>query len=733
MAKFLRIFTISGLFLIPLIPVIVAGGESFTAFFFPDLLFPFITGKNFAFRIIIEIIFASWILLALLEPKYRPKKTLILWSLAAFLAIIAVADVFSVNAYKSIWSNYERMEGLILHVHLFMYFLVAAAILSTEKLWNRFLHANIAVGIFVMLFSFLQLGGELAINQGGVRVDATLGNATYLAVYTLFNIFIILYFLYSNRGKLKDILWALVLGCVGFLIYYVDYASALEVSAGVRGITLSIIAAGATFVCLYLIFKKAAQGYIRIAIYFLLLGGEIYILMSTATRGAMIGLVCGLVFVFAAVAIVEKKDLFMRRLNIGLLVGLVALAAMFVVFKDENFIRKNPSLSRFGSLLDSDLNKFFLEGEGKSRYYNGIAALRAFKDRPVFGWGQESFNYVYYKYYNPKMYNQEPWFDRAHNVIFDWLVAGGILGLLAYLAIFFFVAHALWKGERGNISPEENDKLGRIVLTGLIGAYFIQNLTVFDNITSYIMFFAILALINTHYGKGEVIAPHKRLAAGSSAFYSITVAVSLLLIVGIYTINIKSILASNQLISALSANNPESSLQYFKSSLALNTPGKGETRQFLGQIAERVVSSPADDETKIRFVTFVEQEFRKQLKETPEDVRMHFIAGNFFMRIGKRAEAIQILERAAALSPNKQNVLIALAFAHLNSGEFMEGHELVKRAYDQSPEFEDIKMLYALTAIYAKKIDLAKEILGDKYEETITEDIGFSNALKLVN
>src|SRR3989338_7504632 len=128
MAKFLRIFTISGLFLIPLIPVIVAGGESFTAFFFPDLLFPFITGKNFAFRIIIEIkigisvlflirlipvivaggesfagfffpdllfpfitgknfafriiieiIFASWILLALLEPKYRPKKTLILW------------------------------------------------------------------------------------------------------------------------------------------------------------------------------------------------------------------------------------------------------------------------------------------------------------------------------------------------------------------------------------------------------------------------------------------------------------------------------------------------------------------------------------------------------------------------------------------------------------------------------------------------------------------------------
>ena len=31
---------------------------------------------------------------------------------------------------------------------------------------------------------------------------------------------------------------------------------------------------------------------------------------------------------------------------------------------------------------------------------------------------------------------REPFFDRAHNVFLDWLIAGGIVGLLAYLSIF---------------------------------------------------------------------------------------------------------------------------------------------------------------------------------------------------------------------------------------------------------------------------------------------------------
>jgi hypothetical protein len=51
-------------------------------------------------------------------------------------------------------------------------------------------------------------------------------------------------------------------------------------------------------------------------------------------------------------------------------------------------------------------------------------ALKGIAERPVLGWGQENFNYVFNKYYNPQMFGQEEWFDRTHNVVLDWLIAG---------------------------------------------------------------------------------------------------------------------------------------------------------------------------------------------------------------------------------------------------------------------------------------------------------------------
>ena len=54
---------ITGLWAVLLTPFFVAN----------SMFFPYITGKNFAFRIIIEIIFALWVYLAFVDAKYRPK------------------------------------------------------------------------------------------------------------------------------------------------------------------------------------------------------------------------------------------------------------------------------------------------------------------------------------------------------------------------------------------------------------------------------------------------------------------------------------------------------------------------------------------------------------------------------------------------------------------------------------------------------------------------------------
>ena len=101
--KVLRGAVLTGIFAMPFIVLFVA----------QSLFFPFITGKNFTFRIIVEVITALWLALALVNPEYRPRRSWILLAFALFVLSIGVSDVFGANAWKSIWSNYERMEGWV--------------------------------------------------------------------------------------------------------------------------------------------------------------------------------------------------------------------------------------------------------------------------------------------------------------------------------------------------------------------------------------------------------------------------------------------------------------------------------------------------------------------------------------------------------------------------------------------------------------------------------------------
>src|SRR5207249_4512837 len=100
-----------------------------------SLYFPYITGKNFSFRILVEIMFVSWIWLAFRQPTYRPRwKSPITISLITFVVILFVADIFGESFYKSLWSNFERMEGFITFLHLLIFFFVATTVLNVEKL-----------------------------------------------------------------------------------------------------------------------------------------------------------------------------------------------------------------------------------------------------------------------------------------------------------------------------------------------------------------------------------------------------------------------------------------------------------------------------------------------------------------------------------------------------------------------------------------------------------------------
>jgi O-antigen ligase len=409
----LRSLILTGVFIIPFIPLYVAS----------NMFFPFITGKNFAFRVLVEIIFALWAILALRDSDYRPKYSSIFGAFFGFLVVMGVATIFAENPYKSFWSNFERMEGYITMLHLFAYFIVLGSVLQTRKLWNALFQTSLFVSFIMVFYSFLQLAGKLTINQGGVRVDGTLGNATYLAIYLVFHIFIALIFI-ARRETDLILKWT----------------------------------------------------------YGLLVVGQLIVLYHTATRGAILGLLGGLLATALLIALFGKETKGLRKLSIGLVAGILLLIGGFIVIKDSSFVQKSPVLQRFATISWS-------ESQTQSRGYVWPMALKGFKEKPLFGWGQENFNYVFNKYYAPEMYNKEPWFDRTHDVFLDWLIAGGIFGLLSYLSLFGLGLYAIWK--HGDLTFVE-----RSLITGLFLAYLFHNIFVFDNLVSYLFFTLFLAYLH---------------------------------------------------------------------------------------------------------------------------------------------------------------------------------------------------------------------------------------------
>ncbi len=220
--KILRWTVIASVFSLCIVPFIVT----------PSLFFPFIVGKNLFFRVAVEIGLAAWLWLAFRDASARPRVSVLLWSFLAFVGVMGLATVFGENAWKSFWSNFERMEGYVTVLHLLAYFVIASTVLNTERLWTRFLQTSIGASVLVCVHAISQMFGIFGVNQGGPRLDASLGNATYLAVYVLFNMFFAAMLFARDSSVWKRSAY----GAIMFFQFVVLY------NTGTRGAVLGLLA-----------------------------------------------------------------------------------------------------------------------------------------------------------------------------------------------------------------------------------------------------------------------------------------------------------------------------------------------------------------------------------------------------------------------------------------------------------------------------------------------------------
>jgi len=601
----------------------------FTPFFITgSFLFPFIVGKAYFFRVIVEIIFVAWAFLAVSDPDYRPKKSWLMILFSLFTLALAVSTAFSPNPFKSFWSNFERMDGYITLIHLFLLFIVMGSVFREAKHWRGWWKGAVSASAIMCIYSFYQLAGKLNINQGGVRVDGTLGNAAYLATYLLFSFFLTL-FLFAHEKKV----W-------------------LKIVYSILGIA------------------------------------QLFVLYHTATRGAILGLLGGLVLM--AIILSIKGEGKIRKAGIGTIIAILVVVSGFFAIRGSDFVSKSPVLSRFSNLS-------FSEFKTQGRYFVWPMALKGIADKPVFGWGIESFNYVFNKYYDPRMYNQEPWFDRAHNMFLDWLIAGGVIGGGLYIAMCVV---ALWKAFKDKDEDPEFTGESAAIISALLFAYLFQGLFLFDNIVSYIYFISILAYLharsNSSWGKIEDWEPSE----GTKKI--IPAVVSIVFVFSLYYGIWKPMKAGAYVIDALKneqLSKPADALNSLKMAASLHTLGDSEIREQIIAYSP-TISQSGDLNLKQSYLTFLNEQMAEQIQMAPDDARYRILYASALNQFGLADQAIEQLNKAVELSPKKQAVYFELGSAYLQKKDFTNAMAVLKKAYDIEPANDDASVNLGVAYLY---------------------------------
>lgn len=211
-------------------------------------------------------------------------------------------------------------------------------------------------------------------------------------------------------------------------------------------------------------------------------------LFLTFSRAAILGLFVEfvlMILIFWRVEIWKKITM--------ILIGILAFSGIFV---GAFFAGEGEAFSRLSG-----------KGEGGVAISTRLAiwpwTVEQIFERPVFGYGQEMFEELFnrkapdefFELENGGLSSGKLAADRAHNEILDVAAGIGIIGLLAYLCVFFCVLLVAWRG-RKNI----------IVSAGFVSlvALFATNMFGFSTTVHYVLWWMIAAMVVISGGEKEI-------------------------------------------------------------------------------------------------------------------------------------------------------------------------------------------------------------------------------------
>ena len=592
--------------------------------------------------IVLVGLFAVWVFKR--ESVLSIPRSYIGLALLVYFAFIVIGGIAGIDPHVSFWSVATRTTGIwyLLHLGLFLFFLVS--LISDRDFHRRLILTIVASAALFSFLAFLSPEGINILFKGQYDYGFTFANSSFAAMY-LFGAFVLSLY-YICQAEVKK-----------WWMYIFPFILAINPYILNRAIWSGDFSGG-------LIGEARSSSYV----FFLSLGALFVIWLVSKMADA------------------KKRSITAYSLfGVSLVVAVLASWSLFS--------------------HDGYLKKVYLSQATAARPLIWDMSEKVISQRPVFGWGIDTFDQVFERNYDNRLlepdYGNEPWFDRAHNVFIDQAVESGILGLLAYLAVYMTIILSLI-----HVALKSQHK-GDSAFASFLIVYFALHLaelqTAFDTSISYPLIIFMVAS-SVVLSQRTVLQNNKSKTAGLFVMnaplkYIFGVCLVVFSCWSLFWGWIPFVRAQITNGTIRTIGDSAKRLPLYPTLLGSSVDKHlflwRTSTDFQRGISKdpKILGNPARVADLRKEISLFEDEYRAYIEENPDHFRAHLNLADILIYqrlfdVDKLADAQSVLDKAIELVPQSPQPYWMKAVAYIYMKKFDLAREYAKKAYDLNPRIE---------------------------------------------
>lgn len=624
-------------------------------------IFPFFIFKSFLYqgsssRFLLLTFVSSVLTVSFGIYLLKKKNTLafykspILVSFGIYFIYLFVSALLGTDFRVSFWSRAERTSGLFYLTHLASFLFLVTALLSYKESRAKILKVILVSSGLYSVFALMGHQGFNILFKSNPFDGFLFGNSSFAAMYLLGAFFLSLYYIFTKEKQERRWFHYLIPVVLILNPYFINmklFSGKVSSISDVFGIAMASSIALVVSVILLVIFAL------------------IFRIRNIKTRNIV---------------------------SIGFFsASLLALAlGIFSLLSNDGIVRKAyESRATLARPLVWDISK------------------EAIAKHPVMGWGIDNFQAAFQEYFDNRLleerYGNEPWFDRAHNVVLDQAVDTGYVGVSMYFGLYLVILlsllYVLLRAQ------EKKDKILASVLITYFFAHILELQTAFDTTISLVMLIIMVAFSVVLFEKIRKEQDRSQLVRLSLAGKYILATI----LIGYFgwalffgTIPFWKVQQVNGTIRNIGS--AEKRIPLYPALLSTNVDPLGvlwrvSTDYQRGiSVNPEVLEKPDKAQLLLSELDIFTKEYEQYVSLHPESFRAHLNLADMYIyhmlfNVNKLEEANKVLDQAIVLGPQYPQPYWMKSVVALYQKDFKNARSYVNKAMEINPHAVETKRL----------------------------------------